>query len=96
VREIGGDEVGLSLARAESGLQWRIGDWLNYGERKYGDIVAASHALKRWDEKTLWHFKWLSSVYEPSRRREGLSWSHHQEAAIFKEVAALERDRFPD
>jgi hypothetical protein len=31
------ESLGHTLGRMEKAVQWWIGDWLNYGEREYGE-----------------------------------------------------------
>ena len=64
----------------------RVSDWLNYGEREYGETYSQAFEATDYDYQTLRNAAWVSSSIEPSRRREVLSWSHHAE------VAALEQD----
>jgi hypothetical protein len=66
--------------------QWWIGDWLNYGERAYGEKYAQGMAATGYELQTLTNMAWVAARVEISRRREILSWSHHAE------VAALESD----
>jgi len=76
--------IGESLRSLGGGVLWWIGDWLNYGEKNYGSKYTQVMASTDYDYQTLRDAKWLSSKIELSRRRDNLSWSHHQE------VAALE------
>lgn len=34
------EEIGAQLGRAESGINWFLGDWLAFGERKWGELKA--------------------------------------------------------
>lgn len=60
---------------------WIIGDLMNYGELKFGptswqvldECIVQYHTLENW--------RWVCRQYEPSRRRESLSWSHHETVA---------------
>lgn len=74
-------EVGKFLKKAEGAVQFWIGDWLNYGERKYGEMY--SQALEATDKEygTLRNYKWVADRIELSRRRDNLTFSHHQEVA---------------
>lgn len=65
-------------------VQWAIGDWLNYGERRYGETYTQALDFTNYDIKTLKNFKWVSGVYEKSLRRDLLSWTHHKEVAAFE------------
>ena len=74
-------EAGKSLGKIQGAVQWWIGDWLNYGEKKYREMYA--QALKETEMKygTLADLKYVASRIESSRRRENLTWAHHREVA---------------
>jgi N6-adenosine-specific RNA methylase IME4 len=82
--------VGETLKGIEKSIMWWIGDWLNYGERRYGE--AYKQALDATDRsyQSLRDAKWVAGQFELSRRRDNLSWSHHREVAPL-EVGAQER-----
>ncbi len=63
------------------GVADRLGDWLNYGERSYGEMYTQAVGATGYENKTLRNAKWVSSVYELSCRHDNLSFTHHQEAA---------------
>jgi hypothetical protein len=73
-----------ALAR---GSAWWIGDWLVYGNAKYGEKYVRAAKITGYDAKSLMNMVYVASRFEISRRRENLSWSHH--AA----VAALEPEQ---
>jgi len=82
---------GQGLRRVESAIQWVIGDWLNYGERAYGEEY--SQALALWPEReygTLRDYKWVAARFELSERSDNLSWVHHR---IVAALEPPERDR---
>ena len=60
---------------------WWIGDWLRYGNARYGDRYARASRITGYDTQTLMNMVYVASHFEPSRRRESLSWSHHAELA---------------
>ncbi|MDQ3933017.1 MAG: hypothetical protein M3340_00110 [Actinomycetota bacterium] len=68
------------------GAGWWIGDWLSYGNAKYGEKYSRAVKLTGYDIQTLKNMVYVASRFEPSRRRDVLSWTHHAE------VAALSRD----
>jgi hypothetical protein len=73
---------GRSLYDSYQSLQWAIGDWLNYGEREYGEMY--SQALEIFPEhcyQTFANYKYVASRVEISRRKENLAWSYHAEVA---------------
>jgi N6-adenosine-specific RNA methylase IME4 len=81
-------QIGETLRGVERSLMWWIGDWLRYGERRYGEMY--TQALEATDKKyqTLRDAQWVAGAFELSRRRDNLSWSHHRDvAALPREVA---------
>lgn len=72
--------VGEKLTSIEGSIQWWIGDWLNYGERKYGEMYAQVLDAGN-NYQTARDAKWVSGRFELSRRRDNVSWSHHKELA---------------
>lgn len=80
------ESVGRTLQRIERSVMWWVGDWLRYGERKYGETYSQALEATDYAYQTLANAAWVSGRIEPSLRRENLSWHHH------KEVAALEPD----
>ncbi|MGA7270150.1 MAG: hypothetical protein WB239_03675 [Acidimicrobiia bacterium] len=73
---------GRWLARETEAIRWRVGDWYNAGERYFGE--QAAQAVDGLSAQSIQNAAWVANRYIGSRRREGLSWSHHAE------VAALE------
>ena len=79
-------DIGSFINKCEQSVMWWMGDWWNFGNHKYGE--RASQAL----DSDYSFGTWMNAGYvcdkvETSRRREVLSFSHHQE------VAALEHDQ---
>lgn len=72
------ESIGEQLNQIEGAIQWWIGDWLNFGERKYGEMYA--QAVDESQVRTWQQYKWVANAIESSRRRE-LSFSHHVEVA---------------
>jgi len=59
---------------------WWIGDWLNYGEKQYGETYAKALDVTDYNYDQLAKAKWVSSKYEPWCRHQKLSYTHHREA----------------
>lgn len=78
--------VGQDLADADRSLRWWIGDWWAYGKHHYGERLKALKEAKGFplSFQSCMDAGWVSRVFETSRRREVLSWSHHQEVAARK------------
>jgi len=75
------ENCGKFLKQAEKSVQFWIGDWLNYGEKHYGETYTQALDETDYEEKTLRNAKYVSSKIDLSRRRDNLSFSHHAEVA---------------
>jgi len=60
---------------------WWIGDWIRYGNRRYGEKYEEAATLTGYDCQSLMNMAYVAGRYETSRRRENLSFSHHAELA---------------
>lgn len=60
---------------------WWVGDWLKFGNARYGEKYSRAIKITSYDSQTLMNMVWIASRFEVSRRREKLSWSHHVEVA---------------
>jgi hypothetical protein len=67
--------------------QWWLGDWINYGNHKFGERYTRAVKLTGYDVQSLMNMVYVASRFEIYRRRENLSWSHHSA------LAALDVDR---
>jgi hypothetical protein len=74
-------DAGLMYARLGKAVQWWLGDWLCYGENRFGELYAQAASETGYSEESLRGFQWVSSRVPASVRRLTLSWSHHQVAA---------------
>jgi N6-adenosine-specific RNA methylase IME4 len=74
------ESIGEQLNQIEGAIQWWIGDWLNFGEHKYGELYAQAIDAGA-DPKTWMDYKWVSNAIETSFRNDVLSWSHHRAVA---------------
>jgi hypothetical protein len=72
---------GRHLGALGRGVAWWIGDWLRYGSTVYGERYARAARITGYDAQSLMNMSYVASRFEPSRRRPGLSWSHHAELA---------------
>jgi len=74
-------KCGDFLKNANGAVHFWIGDWMNYGERQWGEMYTQAIDETGYSYGTLANDKWVTSRIEPSRRRESLSFAHHQEIA---------------
>lgn len=81
--------VGQVIQRAEKAVMWWIGDWLNYGEGKYGEMYSQAMDASSYSYSSLANAKFVSSKVEIAFRKANLSFSHHlQVASLSKEKQA--------
>ena len=86
-------EHGKRLGIMGRGCSWWIGDWLRYGNAKYGEKYSRAAKVTGYDSKSLRNMVYVASRFEMSRRRDNLSWSHH---AVVAALAIAEQDRWLD
>ena len=72
--------IGKRLCRAGHMIQWWLGDWAAFGERRYGQLKEFAE-LNELDYGYLRNLAWVSQKVEASRRRDNLDWAYHQEVA---------------
>jgi hypothetical protein len=75
------ERLGVALAKVEECWQWWIGDWVNYGEKKYGETYEQAMEMTGKANQTLRHIATVCRSVELCRRRHNLSFAHHQEVA---------------
>ena len=82
---------GRWLGTVGRGSGWWIGDWVRFGNARYGERYKLVASITGYDTQTLMNMAYVTSRFEPDRRRESLSFSHHAElAALCRE----EQDRW--
>ena len=74
-------EIGGFLQHVERSVGWWIGDWLQYGERTYGERYAQAIEATGMKVERLKNYVWVAGAIEKSTRVDNLSWSHHREVA---------------
>ncbi len=75
-------ELGATLQGIGKAWQWWIGDWLNYGETRWGEKYAQA-VDEGLDYQAAANAAWVSKALPFSLRKEELSWNHHQAVAPF-------------
>src|SRR5436305_1984979 len=66
-------KCGDFIKQSARSIHFLLGDWLNYGELKWGEKYKEAIELTGFDYQTLRHDKWIASRVDPSRRRENLA-----------------------
>jgi len=72
---------GHKLGHMGRSAGWWIGDWLRYGNTAYGERYVRAARVTGYDVQTLMNMVYVASRFPISRRRENLSWSHHEALA---------------
>jgi N6-adenosine-specific RNA methylase IME4 len=76
-------EIGRGIARVGGAVNWWIGDWINYGEHKWGEKYTEALAVygEQYEYMTLAQMTRVGRKVDFCLRRQNLSWSHHKEIA---------------
>lgn len=74
-------DLGATLGRASRGSNWWLGDWVRFGQSRYGAKYDLAVRVTGYDVQTLTNMVYVASRFEFSRRRENVSWSIHAELA---------------
>ena len=72
-------ELGASFGSYSSAMSWWLGDWLAFGQMKYGRRYKEAIAATGLDYQTLRNYAVVSRRFELSRRRDNLTFQHHAE-----------------
>ena len=75
------DDTMQKLLAMDRALNWLIGDGLNYGERRYGDMYTQAIEVTEWNYQRLADAKWVAASVPYENRREELTWTHHRHVA---------------
>ncbi len=73
--------AGRRIGSVGRSIQWLLGDWLAYGSSRFGERYARAAKISGYDVQTLMNMVYVASRFPISRRREKLSWSHHEAVA---------------
>lgn len=57
--------------------QWWIGDWVRYGNARWGEKYAEAARVTGYDVASLRNMAWVSAQFDLSLRSDKLTWSHH-------------------
>jgi hypothetical protein len=89
------ERIGRRLAEIDQSTQWAIGDWLLFGEGKFGQVEKSRYdamlemlGKRGYKRSTLFDFACVARAFDPSLRNETLSFNHHKTI-----MAAAEEDR---
>lgn len=77
--------IGDQIQVVANSCAWWAGDWLVYGQEVYPDRYRQAVATTSLDYQTLRNYAWVARKFQVSRRRDRLSFQHHQEVAALPE-----------
>ncbi len=78
------DALGQKLAPIGKSIGFIIGDWINYGENRYGEKYEAALARTGLAYQTLRDFAYVAQKVELSLRNDNLDFTHHRVVAKLK------------
>jgi hypothetical protein len=84
------EQAGKTLQQIGRAWQWWVGDWINYGEARYGEKYAQAIDLTGLGYEAVANAAWVAGAVEPSTRVETLSWTHHRHVAHLDPLAQRE------
>lgn len=70
--------LGQNLLRFARSHQWWVGDWLAFGEDKFGEEAPQAVEILGLDPKTLMNYRRVAGRIPLKDRRPFLSWTHHR------------------
>jgi hypothetical protein len=76
--------AGRRIGAVGRSVQWLLGDWITYGNERFGERYARASRITGYDPQTLMNMVYVASRFAISRRRENLSWSHHEALAALE------------
>ncbi|MER7404535.1 LmbU family transcriptional regulator [Streptomyces sp. NPDC000070] len=79
------EELGTELFSFADSSTWWIADWLVYGESVFHDRYEEAIKRTSLSYQTLRNYSWVARAFPLSRRRQGLSFSHHLEVVALEE-----------
>jgi hypothetical protein len=73
--------IGTWLETVDRAIQWWIGDWMAYGESRYGEQYVQAINATGWALATIKQYQWVAERVPVKNRRPELSFFHHREVA---------------
>ena len=77
--------AGTILRTLNRSLMWALGDWINFGERRYGEKYSQAIDATDYDYDTCYRASMVAKIFAPDQRRAALSWGHHREVTDIAE-----------
>lgn len=71
-------QIGRTFQTIGDAINFWVGDWLNYGEARYGERYVQAIEATGWKLERLQQAKWVCGRVKPCTRVQGLSFTHHR------------------
>lgn len=84
------EAVGVALGRAHRNVAWKIGDWINFGEKRYRERYAQAINATNLRYETLMNYASIARKVPRERRRAELPFSVHAEVAPLEPKEQIE------
>ncbi len=75
------ENVGRTIQTLDRSIHWALGDWINFGEHKYGEMYAQAIEATAFTEGHLRNVAYVARRYPHNKRRATLTFNHHYAAA---------------
>jgi DNA modification methylase len=76
---------GKFIEAADGSVAWWIGDWMNYGEKTYGDEkYKQAMEMTGFEYQTINNYRWVASKVQFISRNINLSFAHHHAVAKYE------------
>lgn len=85
--------LGARIAARSNATSWWLGDWLVFGEDRYGHRYRLAIETTGLDYQTLRNYAVVARRFKLSRRRDSLSFQHHAEVCALSDE---DQDRWLD
>jgi hypothetical protein len=72
-------DIGAKIERHSNATSWWLGDWLAFGQYKYGRRYKLAIGATGLGYQTLRNYTMVARRFDPSRRRSDVSFQHHAE-----------------
>jgi len=83
-------EIGNKLRYMNKFVQFKLGDWLNFGFGAYGEKSSQAMIETGRDEQTLRNYAWVCGKVAPEARNLNLSFGHHALVAKYDSFIQIE------
>jgi hypothetical protein len=89
------EAIGTLLGRASAAIRWAVGDWLAFGEDRFGELAAQAAETLNISPEGRMELVRVARAIPHHRRRLSLSWTHHR-AVARRSITPRQREELLD